>query len=150
LAGIEASVAELAARTSKELNDLRGFAGDPSKSFPLQPLLTACTSLRSQLDEVRGRQAAVVETKRSVAEQLDEVQGLLEKSKRDWRKTRTEYGGAATTPAANEVNTGGLPAFSRHSHSDFPLQIIIFSLSFRVWTPSFRFLSLWLSLATLF
>jgi hypothetical protein len=102
------------------------------------------------LDEVRGRQAAVVETKRSVAEQLDEVQGLLEKSKHDWRKTRTEYGGAATTPAANEVNTGGLPAFSRHSHPDFPLQIIIFSLSFRVWTPSFRFLSLWLSLATLF
>ena len=121
MAGIEASVAELASRTSKELNDLRSFAGDPSESFPLQPLLTACTSLQSQLDEVRGRQAAIVETKRSVAEQLDEVQGPLEKSKRDWKKTRTEYGGAVTTPAANEVNTGGLLAFSQHSHPDFPL-----------------------------
>jgi hypothetical protein len=129
LAGIEASVAELADRTSKELNDLSSHAGDPSELFPLQPLLTACASLRSRLDEVRGKQAAVVETKRSIAEQLDEVQGLLDKSKRDWKRTWTEYSAAATTPAANEVNTGELPTFPgiltliffyRSSFSPFP------------------------------
>jgi hypothetical protein len=129
LAGIEASVAELADRTSKELDDLRSYTGDPSESFPLQPLLTGCVSLRSQLDEVRGKQAAVIETKRSITEQLDEVQGLLDKRKRGWKRTWTEHSAAATTAAANEVKTGGSPTFPsilaiivfhRPSFSPFP------------------------------
>lgn len=66
LVEIEASVAELVNKASKELADLACYSGDPSISFPLKPLLVVCTDLQNQLEEVRGKQAAVVETKRSI------------------------------------------------------------------------------------
>jgi hypothetical protein len=110
LAGIEASVVKLANKTAKELTDVNSYAGDLSAPFPLEHLLLACTSLQKQLDEVNGRQAAVVETKWSIVEQLDDVRGLLGKGKRDWKQKQTEHSDAAASAAGNELKTGELPS----------------------------------------
>ena len=110
LAGIKASVAALSNQTSKELADLASHFGDPSTVFPLKPLLSVCADLRNQLNEVKGKQAAVVETKRTIVEQLDHIQDLLDKAKRDWKQKWVEYSAAATMAAENELNTGLSPS----------------------------------------
>ena len=106
LAGIEASVTELAKKTQKGLTDLVTHSGDPSAPFPLMPLLAACSDLRTQLGEVKSKQPAVAEIRRSIAEQLDDTQQLLDKAKRSWKQKCTEYGTAATAAAQNELQTG--------------------------------------------
>jgi hypothetical protein len=108
LVEIEASVAELVKKASNELADLTCYSRDSSISFPLEPLLVACTDLRNQLEGVGGKQAAVVETKRSIVEQLDDIQRLLEKRKRNWEPKRTDI--AADTAAENGLKTGWSPA----------------------------------------
>jgi hypothetical protein len=113
LAGIEASVASLLNQTSKELADLANHFGDPSTVFPLKPLLSVCANLRNQLNEVNGKQAAVVETKRTIVERLDHIQDLLDKARRDWKQKWVEYSAAATMAAENELNTGLSPSLHR-------------------------------------
>jgi hypothetical protein len=50
----------------------------------LKPLLVACTDLQNQLEEVRGKQATIVESKHSIVEQLDDIQSV--------RKEKTQLG----------------------------------------------------------
>jgi non-homologous end joining protein Ku len=130
---IEASVAELVNTASQEFADLACYSRGPSISFPLKSLLVACTDLRNQLEEVRGKQATVVETKRSIVEQLDNIQHLIEKRKRNWEQKRMEDIGAVATAAENELKTGWLVAL--HDlliyYPNITAQTIIFFLSFR-------------------
>jgi hypothetical protein len=81
-------------------------------TFPLKHLLSTCTDLRNQLDGVKGKQAAVVETKQTIVEQLDRIRDLLDRAKHDWKQKWVEYSAAVTMAPENELKTG--PSFTSH------------------------------------
>jgi hypothetical protein len=70
----------------------------------------AYTNLQNELEEVRGKQSVVVETKCSIVKQLDDIQHLIEKRKCNWEQKQAEDISAVATAAKNELKTGFLLA----------------------------------------
>lgn len=91
LSDVDRSVKALTDNVSSKLTCLHFPAEDRCLSFPLKQLQSQSASFREDLEIVMNKHPRVEEFKRSILEQLDEVDKKLRIAKNNWTKRQREY-----------------------------------------------------------